>query len=110
MDQVHQTHLFSLSGLPQGSILGPFVFLIYIDDLTHLSISFGSHSILYTDNLLLFCSIKSQEDFHLLQSDVSIIDDWVQQNYLTLNSGKCKYTFFSIIFYAMQWIHNSRNY
>ena len=93
-NQVHQTYLFSLSGLPQGSILGPFLFLIYIDDLTHLSISCGSHSVLYADDLLLFRSIKSQEDFHLLQSDVSIIDDGVQQNYLTLNSGDGNICFF----------------
>ena len=35
-------------------------------------------------------SCLGHEDFHLLQSDVSIIDAWLQQNYLTLNSGKCK--------------------
>ena len=60
-----------------------------VKKLKHLPISHGSYSVLYADDLLLFHAIESQEDFHLLQSDVSIIDDWVQKNYLTLNSGKC---------------------
>jgi len=57
-------------------------------DLTHLPISHGSHSVLYADDLLLFRAIKKSGGF--LQNDVSVIDDMVQQNYLTLNSGKCK--------------------
>ena len=80
-----------LSGVPQGSILGPLLFLIYIDDLTYLPTSNGSHSVLYADDLLLFRPLKGREDFQLLQDDISIIDKWVQQNHLTFNSAKCKY-------------------
>ena len=80
-----------LSGVPQGSILGPLLFLIYIDNLTYLPTSNGSHSVLYADDLLLFCPFEGREDFQLLQNDISIIDKWVQQNHLTFNSAKCKY-------------------
>ena len=80
-----------LSGVPQGSILGSLLFLIYIDDLTNLPTSNGSHSVLYADDLLLFRTLKGREDFQLLQNDISIIDKWVQQNHLTFNSAKCKY-------------------
>ena len=79
-----------LSGVPQGSILGPLLFLIYIDDLTYLPISNGSHSVLYADDLLLFRPLKGREDTQLLQDDISTIDEWVQQNHLTFNSAKCK--------------------
>ena len=81
----------ALSGVPQGSILGPLLFPIYIDDLTYLPTSNGSHSVLYADDLLLFRTIKGREDFQLLQDDISSIDRWVQQNHLTFNSAKCKY-------------------
>ena len=80
-----------LSGVPQGSILGPLLFLIYIDDLTYLPISNGSHSVLFADDLLLFRPLKGREDTQLLQDDISTIDKWVQQNHLTFNSAKCKY-------------------
>ena len=63
-----------LSGVPQGSILGPLLFLIYIDNLTYLPTSNGSHSVLYADDLLLFHPLKGREDFQLLQDDISIID------------------------------------
>ena len=61
---------------------GPSSFPNYIDDLTYLPISSGSHSVLYTDDLLLF----RPEDIQHLQDDISTIDKWVQQNHLTFNS------------------------
>ena len=90
MDQAHQTHMFYL-GYPRVSFLGPLLFLIYINDLTYLPISNGSHSVLYADDLLLFHPLKGREDTQLLQDDISTIDKWVQQNHLTFNSAKCKY-------------------
>ena len=79
-----------LSGVPQGSILGPLLFLIYIDDLASLPTSLGSHSVLYADDLLLFRPIKKQDDLHMLQDDISMINNWVQLNHLTFNAAKCK--------------------
>ena len=71
--------------------MGTLLFLIYIDDLTYLPTSDGSHSVLYVDDLLLFRSIKGRKDFQLLQDDISSIDKWAQQNHLTFNSAKYKY-------------------
>ena len=67
-----------LSRVPQRFILGPLLFLIYIDHLTHLPTSRGSCSVLYVDDLLLFRTIKGQEDFQLLQDDISSINKCVQ--------------------------------
>ena len=64
-----------ISGVPQGSVLGPLLFLIYVDDLAKLTLSDGSHMVLYSDDLLLFQPIRGNEDFHQLQHDISLVED-----------------------------------
>ena len=43
-----------LSGVPQGSVLGPLLFLIYIDGITTVTLSPNSHQTLYADDMLLY--------------------------------------------------------
>ena len=80
-----------LSGVPQGSVLGPLLSLLYIDSLAPLPLSEGSQCVLYADDLLLFRCINANEDFSHLQHDISLVEDWVKCNHLTLNIAKCKY-------------------
>jgi len=82
-----------ISGVPQGSVLGPLLFLIYVDCLAKLTLSDGSHMVLYVDDLLLFQPIRGNEDFHQLQHDISLVENWVKCNYLTLNPTKCKWLY-----------------
>ena len=80
-----------ISGVPQGSVLGPLLFLVYIDGLAQLPLSNGAQMVLYADDLLLFRTISSNEDYLQLQCDISMVENWVTCNHLTLNASKCKY-------------------
>ena len=84
-----------LSGVPQGSVLGPLLFLIYIDGITSIPISSYTKIVLYADDLLLFRPISQQEDFTTLQRDIMAIEQWVLDNHLTFNTSKCSYMMLS---------------
>ena len=80
-------------GVPQGSILGPLLFILYINDLyTFLTDSTVS---LYADDTALYTSAKTQIEIKLtLQIELTIVCEWLKANKLTLNSNKTKYVIF----------------
>lgn len=75
------------SGVPQGSVLGPLLFLIYINDLasvTHADVSLR----LFADDCVVFKQILSPDDHCSLQGAVSAIDGWCQKWGMDLNREK----------------------
>ena len=73
--------------MPQGSNLGPLLFLLYVDDITaHIS---NSHCLLYADDLKLYRVINCEEDCRLLQEDLNRVSRWGDNNDLLLNTDKC---------------------
>ena len=80
-----------LSGVPQGSVLGPLLFLVYIDDLSDTLANVCSNVNLFADDVLLYHIIAKEADYEALQSAISLIESWSISNFLNFNSSKCKY-------------------
>jgi len=81
----------AMSGVPQGSVLGPLLFLLYINVLEGIPLSAGTKFVLYADDVLVYKPISSLDDHHLFQGDLNAITTWIAQNSMTLNTAKCKY-------------------
>ncbi len=73
-----------------SSVLGPLLFLIYINDLTNLDLSECFSLVLYADDILLYRPVASVADFAALQSDVNMIQTWTSSNFMSCNKSKCK--------------------
>ena len=75
------------SGVPQGSNLGPLLFILFINDLCEI-LKFSEY-LLFADDLKLFKQICSVVDSDLLQNDLDSLFLWCNNNNLFLNIQKC---------------------
>ena len=84
-----------VSGVPQGSVLGPLLFIIYIDDVTS-KISPSSTISLFADDIALYRCIRSPADYTVLQSDITAITMSIEiDGHLKLHDEKCCCMFIS---------------
>jgi len=81
-----------VSGVPQGSILGPVLFLIYVNDITS-SIQ-HSQLLMYADNTKCYKHLSSATDQILLQEDINTIFNWSKSSQLNFNISKCTHLSF----------------
>ena len=77
------------SGVPQGSLLGPLFFLIFISDLPDVVMA-GNTIALYADDCKTSRVINCPSDHQVFQSDLDNLYSWNQQNLMEFNVKKCK--------------------
>ena len=75
------------SGLPQGTVLGPLLFLVYINDLPS---KVNSTSRLFADDYLLYRTINTEADTRSLQEDLDKLQQWEKDWMMTFNQDKCE--------------------
>ncbi|VDI25149.1 Hypothetical predicted protein, partial [Mytilus galloprovincialis] len=74
------------SGVPQGTVLGPLLFLCHINDLPD---TVKSSVRLFADDCLLYRTIKTEKDHKLLQEDLASLEDWANKWGMRFNAKKC---------------------
>ena len=87
-----QTNIETITcGVPQGSILGPLLFLIFVNDLQAKYLD----PIMFADDTNLFCSHKNIKTlFQIVNSELKLVTEWFLANKLSLDVKKTKYVLF----------------
>ena len=76
-----------MSGVPQGSVLGPCLFLLYINDMPD---TIQSNIRLFADDTIMYLTVSNQTDCHTLQNDLTKLENWEMEWLMSFNPDKCE--------------------
>lgn len=86
LNGVQSSKLSVDSGVPQGTVLGPTLFLLFINDLPE---QVSSHTRLFADDCLLYRITNNESDSKELQNDLSNLEHWESEWQMNFNPDKC---------------------
>ena len=89
LDNVISESVDVLSGVPQGSILGPLLFVLFINDI-YANIDNDSNIALFADDTKIWRDINSESDCETLQNDINTLSIWSRNNKMSFHPDKCK--------------------
>ena len=75
------------SGIPQGSVLGPLLFLVFIGDLYE---NVTASLLIYVDDSKVKQAVKNEDEVETLKDNLDKIYKWEQENNMKFNRGKCQ--------------------
>ena len=81
------TYIHVTSGVPQGSVLGPILFLAFLNDLPNCV---KSKVRLFADDTVIYLIVKSADDCIQLQKDLQSLEKWEKVWKMEFNIAKCK--------------------
>ena len=84
----HPSTSYVRSGFPQGTVLGPLCFLLFINDI-HVGNDITSNIKLFADNTLLHGLVHNSDDAISLQSDLDKLVEWAKLWQMAFNPSKC---------------------
>ena len=91
----HSDHCKIEYGVPQGSVLGPLLFLLYINDITNSSSSKLGHFVLFADDTNIFVAGKTEQEAYLNANKVlESVNNYMESNLLHINLSKSVYMLF----------------
>ena len=76
------------SGVPQGTVLGPIMFLLYVNDIGDKTLPQASIK-LFPDDCHLYRTINTREDEEQLQADLNTMIEWFNTWLMSFNADKC---------------------
>ena len=79
--------MYQVHGVPQGSVLGPLLFILYIN---HIIENLDCNSYLYADDLKIYSTVTSMRDNVNLQTNLNQVVNWSRKWLINLNISKCK--------------------
>ena len=84
MVHCHPGNTLAVITFPQGSVLGPLLFALYVPSLV------SSKLLMFADDIKLYRTIRSPEDCLILQRDINAFLEWSKHWLLSFNAAKCK--------------------
>ena len=72
--------------VPQGSVIGPILFLVYIND---LPAKLQSKVQLFADDTIVYMAVTNKNDAAILQKDLKLLEEWEKRSQMSFHPDKC---------------------